>query len=40
MCALPESGVVDRIQGYDAYLQKPFKLAAVSDLAARLLNGR
>jgi CheY-like chemotaxis protein len=40
MCALPESGVVDRIQGYDAYLPKPFKLAAVSDLAARLLNGR
>jgi CheY-like chemotaxis protein len=39
MCALPESFVTDRVSGYDAYVQKPFKLAAMSELAARLLGG-
>lgn len=38
MCALPEASVTDRIEGYDAYLQKPFKLVAISDLVARLLD--
>jgi CheY-like chemotaxis protein len=40
MCALPEASIADRIAGYDAYLQKPFKLGAISDLAARLLETR
>jgi CheY-like chemotaxis protein len=40
MCALPEPSVADRIEGYDAYLQKPFKLRAISELTARLLEAR
>jgi CheY-like chemotaxis protein len=40
MCALPEASIADRIEGYDAYLQKPFKLGAISDLTARLLEAR
>jgi CheY-like chemotaxis protein len=40
MCALPEADITDRIEGYDAYLQKPFKLGAIASLAARLLAGR
>jgi len=38
MCALPESSVTDRIEGYDAFLRKPFKLAEISGLVAALLK--
>jgi len=38
MCALPESSIADRIQGYDAFLRKPFKLAEMSGLVTDLLN--
>jgi CheY-like chemotaxis protein len=37
MCALPENTVADRIGGYDAFLRKPFKLAAISALVQSLL---
>ena len=38
MCALPEASIADRISGYDAFLRKPFKLAEISRLVARLLK--
>jgi CheY-like chemotaxis protein len=38
MCALPEASVTDRVQGYDAFLRKPFKLAEISKLVANLLK--
>ena len=38
MCALPEATIADRISGYDAFLRKPFKLASISELVARLLK--
>ncbi len=38
MCALPESAVRERVQGYTAFLRKPFKLAAISALTASLLE--
>jgi CheY-like chemotaxis protein len=39
MCALPEASIADRISGYDAFLRKPFKLAEISGLVKKLLNG-
>jgi len=30
--------VTDRIEGYDAFLRKPFKLAEISGLVAALLK--
>jgi CheY-like chemotaxis protein len=38
MCALPEASIADRVSGYDAFLRKPFKLAEISKLVARLLK--
>ncbi len=38
MCALPESSLGDRVQGYDAFLRKPFKLAEMSGRVTDLLN--
>ena len=38
MCALPESAVSGTIQGYDAFLRKPFKLAEIAGLLERLLR--
>jgi len=38
MCALPENAISDRISGYDAFLRKPFKLAAISALVRSLLK--
>jgi CheY-like chemotaxis protein len=38
MCALPEASITDRVQGYDAFLRKPFKLAEISRLVGRLLK--
>jgi CheY-like chemotaxis protein len=38
MCALPEASITDRVEGYDAFLRKPFKLAEISDLVTRLLK--
>jgi CheY-like chemotaxis protein len=38
MCALPESSIADRVQGYDAFLRKPFKLMEMSGLVTDLLN--
>ncbi len=40
MCAVPEAGIRERISQYDAYLRKPFKLAEISQLVARLLQSR
>jgi len=40
MCALPESSIADRVQGYDAFLRKPFKLAEISGLIEGLLAGK
>lgn len=40
MCALPEPSIADRVSGYTAFLRKPFKLAAISALTARLLDGK
>lgn len=37
MCALPETSIADRIHGYTAFVRKPFKLAAITALAAKLL---
>ena len=38
MCALPETSITDRVSGYDAFLRKPFKLADISRLVAKLLT--
>ena len=38
MCALPESSIADRVEGYDAFLRKPFRLAEISGLVAGLLK--
>ncbi len=38
MCALPEASITDRVQGYDAFLRKPFKLAEISRLVMKLLK--
>jgi CheY-like chemotaxis protein len=38
MCAVPEASIKDRISQYDAFLRKPFKLAEISRLVARLLD--
>jgi CheY-like chemotaxis protein len=38
MCALPETSITDRVSGYDAFLRKPFKLADISRLVAKLLK--
>jgi CheY-like chemotaxis protein len=38
MCALPETSIADRVSGYDAFLRKPFKLAEISRLVAKLLK--
>jgi CheY-like chemotaxis protein len=38
MCALPESSIADRVQGYDAFLRKPFKLMEISRLITDLLK--
>ncbi len=38
MCALPEDIIADRVSGYDAFVTKPFKLAEMSKLVARLLK--
>ncbi len=38
MCALPEQSITDRVTGYDAFLKKPFKLAAISKLVDSLLK--
>ncbi len=40
MCALPEASIADRVQGYDAFLRKPFKLAEMSGVVAELLKPR
>ncbi len=40
MCALSENVIGDRIAGYDAFLRKPFKLAAISALVQELLGRR
>jgi CheY-like chemotaxis protein len=40
MCALPESSIAPRIEGYDAFLRKPFKLADISRRVAELLKDR
>ncbi len=39
MCALPEHMIADRISGYDGFVRKPFKLADVSSMVARILAG-
>ncbi len=39
MCALPERSIADRITGYNAFVHKPFKLADISAMVARLLAG-
>lgn len=38
MCALPEERIADRVQGYDSFLRKPFKLAEISQRVAELLR--
>jgi CheY-like chemotaxis protein len=38
MCALPESSIADRIEGYDGFVRKPFKLADLSRRVADLLR--
>jgi len=40
MCALPERSIADRVQGYNAFLRKPFKLAELSSVICDLLKGR
>ncbi len=40
MCALPETRIADRIEGYDAFVRKPFKLADMSRLVTALLRDR
>ncbi len=40
MCALPEASISDRVQGYDAFLRKPFKLAEMSGVVGELLKGQ
>jgi CheY-like chemotaxis protein len=40
MCALPESSINDRISGYQAFLRKPFRIAAVIDTINKVLNDR
>jgi CheY-like chemotaxis protein len=37
MCALPESSINDRVAGYDAFLRKPFRIAAVIELVEQVL---
>ncbi len=38
MCALPEASIADRVQGYDAFLRKPFKLMEMAGLVNDLLR--
>lgn len=38
MCSLPEANITDRIQGYTAFLHKPFKVDDVVKLVRRILG--
>ena len=38
MSAMPEATVAERCSGYIAYMQKPFRLTQVTDLAERLIG--
>ena len=38
MCALPEDSISDRISGYEAFLRKPFRIAAVVETIDRVLE--
>jgi CheY-like chemotaxis protein len=39
MSSMPEESVRERIDGYAAYIRKPFRLAAMVTLVAAVLNG-
>jgi CheY-like chemotaxis protein len=37
MCSLPEKHIADRIQGYTAFMQKPFNVDEVLEVVGRML---
>jgi len=39
MSSVPEANVRERINGYTAFVRKPFQLAAVIQLVATILSG-
>lgn len=40
MCALPELSIADRVEGYDGFLRKPFRMDDVVRYVDRLLSER
>lgn len=38
MCALPEEAIRDRIDGYDAFIRKPFRIQTMLDVLGRLIG--
>ena len=38
MSSMPEANVRERVAGYAAFVRKPFQLAAVVQVVARVLN--